>query len=132
MGSRSVWYRTAKQSELIVRHGGTGLISPRVRIPVIPIWKNSLTSVRPLTPKCDVPVQAIADDRDDNYRDEEEDTIGFIREGSLDNYEITDWAANNMNWDEVQEFAVQVHSKTKPNNYQEGWMNGEKEIIGNI
>lgn len=81
----------------------------------------------------DVPVQLIADSRDEHYSSDEEDTIGFIRNGDLDTYEITDWAANNMNWDEVREFAVEVPATVKPPvDFQEGWVNGGKRIVGKI
>lgn len=79
-----------------------------------------------------VPVQAIVDSRDESYADEKEDTIGFIRAGTLGDYNISDWAANNMNWDDVQEWAVKVENANKSIDFQEGWVNGEKEIVGDI
>lgn len=79
----------------------------------------------------DVPLQVIADSRDEYYRDEAEDTIGFIRAGQLETYDLKDWAANNMNWDEVREYAIPLPaSENQKPNYQEGWVNGKKEIIG--
>jgi hypothetical protein len=81
--------------------------------------------------KWDVPVQLIADDRDRHYVDEDEDTIRFVREGGLDAYDITDWASNNMNWSDVEPFAVKVESAPPPD-YEEGWANGEREIVGKI
>jgi hypothetical protein len=80
----------------------------------------------------DVPVQAIADNRDDHYRDDKEDTVGFIRAGKLDQYEIEDWAANNMNWSDVAKRAVKVDAPVCKTDLQEGWVNGDKEIIGKI
>ena len=44
-----------------------------------------------------------------------------------DEYEIMDWAANNMNWEDVVLQAQEV-VKAEPD-YQEGWINGDKEII---
>ncbi len=79
-----------------------------------------------------VPVQAIVDSRDEHYKEDQEDTIGFIREGGLSDYEITDWAGNNMDWDEVACFAKQVQRKTQEVDYQEGWCNGEKRIEGKL
>ncbi len=79
----------------------------------------------------DVPVQLIADSRDEYYASDKEDTVGAIRAGELDAYEIKDWAANSMNWDEVQEQAVCVFA-APPVDYQEGWSNGDKEIVGEI
>lgn len=55
-----------------------------------------------------------------------EDTLPLFEE---DNYEIKDWAANNMNWSDVKEFAVQIKVDLPEPDYQEGWVNGEKKII---
>lgn len=83
--------------------------------------------------KWDVPVQAIADSRDENYREDEEDTIGSIRDGGLGDYEINYWAGNNMNWADVKDFAVLAPPDTKKKiDREEGWANGEKEIIGSV
>jgi hypothetical protein len=79
----------------------------------------------------DVPVQVIADDRDDYYSDDNEDTIRSIREGGLDASDITDWAANNMNWSHVEKHAVKIENPPKPD-YEDGWCNGDKEIVGKI
>jgi len=40
---------------------------------------------------------------------------------------LEDWAANNMNWSDVSHAAVRVPSKAT--DYQEGWVNGEKEVV---
>lgn len=82
--------------------------------------------------KWDVPAQAIADSRDANYADEHEDTIGFIRERSLDAFEIPDWAGNNMDWKDVEKYADKAVIPPIPVDYQEGWCNGEKEIVGEL
>ena len=80
----------------------------------------------------DVPVQAIVDSRDANYADEQEDTIGFIRKRSLDEYEIRDWAGNNMNWSDVSVFARKADVARPEVDWEEGWCNGKKEIIGSL
>lgn len=80
----------------------------------------------------DVPVQAIADSRDENYADDREDTVGSIRNGDLIDSEISDWAGNNMNWEDVEAYAVKVDLPTRKINFQEGWCNGEKKIKGEI
>jgi hypothetical protein len=46
-----------------------------------------------------------------------------------DEYEIIDWAANNMDWSDVVAYAVKVENPTKKVDFQEGWLNGEKEVI---
>ncbi len=80
----------------------------------------------------DVPVQCIADDRDANYADDKEDTIGYIRAGDLSKGEITDWSANNMNWSDVEEYAEKADTEPKEVDFQEGWCNGEKRVVGTI
>lgn len=82
--------------------------------------------------KWDVPVQVIADSRDENYREDEEDTVGFIRAGSLSAAEIQDWAGNNMNWSDVAEYATRAVVPPKKVDWEDGWANGEKEIVGEI
>ncbi len=46
-----------------------------------------------------------------------------------DDYEIEDWAENNMNWEDVKDFAKKVILPTLEVDYQDGWINGKKEII---
>jgi len=43
--------------------------------------------------------------------------------------EIMDWAPNNMNWSDVSEHAKKVAKPLSPEDFQEGWLNGDKEII---
>jgi hypothetical protein len=83
--------------------------------------------------KWDVPVQVIADSRDEHYASDKEDTVGFIRSGQLAEYEIRDWAGNNMNWSDVKEYAELAPCRADWSlDFQEGWCNGEKEIVGTI
>jgi hypothetical protein len=44
--------------------------------------------------------------------------------------ELLDWAANNMNWADVEGVAVLVEAAPEVVDYQEGWINGEKEVVG--
>lgn len=82
----------------------------------------------------DIPVLIIATNRAWQYKHEfdgslqrslDEDTIPLF---SDDDYEIEDWAANNMNWSDVAADARRVGSLDV--DLQEGWMNGDKEIVG--
>jgi hypothetical protein len=44
--------------------------------------------------------------------------------------ELFDWAAGNMNWEDVKEFAVKVPEVPSVSvDYQDGWINGKKEIV---
>ncbi|WP_287790925.1 hypothetical protein [Atlantibacter sp.] len=80
-----------------------------------------------------VPVQIIASNRADYYAKEfggdiqrslAEDTLPLFRASG---YEIEDWAANNMNWSDVQHAARCVTPSEV--DYQEGWVNGEKSVV---
>lgn len=81
----------------------------------------------------DIPVQLIADSRDEFYSVntvDQEDTVGFIKSNRLRRNAIVDWASNNMNWSDVESYAVKV-ADTIPD-FDEGWANGAKSIIGEI
>ena len=89
----------------------------------------------PDSSKWDVPVMEIARNRALYYAEHDgmsleeslnEDTLPLFR---ADPYKIKDWAANNMNWEDVQEIAVRVPGAEEPDDYQEGWVNGDKEIV---
>ena len=84
----------------------------------------------------DVPVSVIARDRASYYAHEfggdierslKEDTL-LLFDGC--DYEIEDWAVNNMNWSEVVQYARRVDTLLMTaEEYQEGWVNGEKEMV---
>ncbi|WP_312817212.1 hypothetical protein [Atlantibacter subterraneus] len=80
-----------------------------------------------------VPVQIIATNRADYYAKEfggdiqrslAEDTLPLFRASE---YEIEDWAANNMNWSDVQHAARCVTPGEV--DYDDGWVNGEKSVV---
>lgn len=83
----------------------------------------------------DVPVDVIARNRAAYYADRlhggdiekslTEDTLPLFES---DDYEIEDWAANNMDWSDVQAHARMVEPAADAD-YQEGWVNGEKEVV---
>jgi hypothetical protein len=81
----------------------------------------------------DIPVSVIAENRAEMYKDEfggdiqrslSEDTNPLFES---DSYEIEDWAANNMNWIDVESVAVRVSNGSV--DFQEGWLNGDKKIV---
>lgn len=87
--------------------------------------------------KWDVPVMIIAKNRAKYYKDEfggdvekslKEDTLPLF----IDDYEIHDWAANNMNWDDVKAFAKKAPDEKREIDFQEGWVNGDYEIISGM
>jgi hypothetical protein len=82
-----------------------------------------------------VPVDVIARDRAAHYAHEFGDDV----ERSLaedtwpafaDDFEVQDWARNNMNWDDVKAVAWQWEKDVPPEpDYQEAWMNGDNEVL---
>lgn len=83
--------------------------------------------------KWDVPVSVIAQHRAEHYAHEfggdvqdslDEDTLPLFES---DHYAVEDWAANNMNWSDVERVAVM--SVAGEIDYQEGWVNGGKAVV---
>src|SRR5690554_4848301 len=81
-----------------------------------------------------VPVEAIARHRAKHYAYEfggdieqslAEDTVPLFEAGD---YEVEDWAANDMNWSDVAALA-EIHEPAGEVDFQEGWMNGDKKIV---
>lgn len=73
-----------------------------------------------------VPVDVIARNRAENYKDEFandltrsliEDTVPLFES---DKGEIVDWAANNMNWSDVKDHATQLRGPD-PIDFEEVW-----------
>ncbi len=84
--------------------------------------------------KWGVPVDRIAFNRAHYYA--KKDNISFdksLKSDTIplfeaDDFEIEDWAQNNMNWSDVESYAVMIDASKDC--FQEGWMNGEHEIVG--
>ena len=83
--------------------------------------------------KWGVPVDIIARNRAENYAHEfdgdiekslAEDTMPLFES---DDYEVEDWAANNINWCDVEANAIKLHEGQT--GFEEGWVNGNKEVI---
>lgn len=92
-----------------------------------------LTIEMPDGSKWGVPVEVIARSRATHYAHEfggdvdrslAEDTMPLFES---DDYEVEDWAANNMNWSDVEAQAKMIQAAET--DYQEGWVNGEKAVI---
>ena len=89
-----------------------------------------LRVIMPDGSKWDVPVMLIVNDRAKYYAETDPET-SFDKEVEYalnDEYEITDWAANNMNWKDVV-LQAQIVNEDREVDYQEGWINGDQEII---
>lgn len=86
----------------------------------------------------DVPAEIIADNRAKHYAKADSGTESgpeYDKEYAAeyeytlnDAAELKDWAANNMDWNEVAGKAIWVTDKPKID-YQEGWVNGDREIV---
>jgi hypothetical protein len=81
--------------------------------------------------KWGVPVEMIARNRAAHYAHEfdgdverslTEDTMPLFE---VDDYEVEDWAMNNMNWSDFDGHQVKVADAPEPD-FQEVWINGEK------
>lgn len=81
-----------------------------------------------------VPVEVVARDRAEHYKAEFNDDLGeSLREDTIPlfldhEYEIKDWARNNMNWCDVKDKAAKLLKKIDSDEYQEVWVNGEMKI----
>ena len=93
-----------------------------------------LTIEMPDGSKWGVPVEVIARNRAAHYAHEfggdversmAEDTMPLFES---DDYEVEDWAANNMNWSDVEKQAKKLQAAPVPD-FQEAWVNGEKAVI---
>ena len=98
----------------------------------VPACSKRLIVTMPDGSRWGIPVDVIARNRAESYADEfggdvgrslAEDTVPLFENGD----EVADWAANNMNWEDVVLHASLVSPGSC--DYQEGWMNGEKEVV---
>ena len=96
--------------------------------------KRLMTVEMPDGSKWGVPIEMIARNRAAHYADEfdgdvdasmAEDTVPLF---DVDEYEIQDWAVNNMNWSDFDGHQVKV-SEAPPPDFQLAWMEGEKDFI---
>jgi len=99
------------------------------------VKKKNLRITMPDGSQWDVPIKLIARHRASYYakvfgedleRNLKEDTWPLFEMEDGD-YSIHDWAASNMDWDDVKKYAVQV--SVGECDYQEGWLNGDYEVI---
>ena len=96
------------------------------------VLTKELITTMPDGSKWAVPVSIIAENRATHYANRFSGNIAIsLKEdtGPLfesDHYQIVDWARNNMNWDEVREFAMRVNDSEC--DFEDGWVNGDYEI----
>jgi hypothetical protein len=91
----------------------------RITMPDLSVWE--------------VPAKIVAGNRAAYYdkRDPDTDYEGEFDFAMGDEYTLTDWAAGNMNWEDVEQHARKVRDRVpmEPGDYQEGWVNGDKEVV---
>jgi hypothetical protein len=79
-----------------------------------------------------VSVELVAHNRALYYAKSEEITyllaLHETKELFKNNWEVIDWATNNMDWDDVRLTAWKSHEPADEIGYQEGWVNGDHEI----
>lgn len=95
--------------------------------------KKYLSTTMPDGSKWGVPVDIIARSRATHYASEfgddverslAEDTMPLFADNE---YEIEDWAVNNMNWSDFDGHQIKLED-APPTDFQEAWMSGDKAI----
>jgi hypothetical protein len=84
--------------------------------------------------KYDVPARIVADSLAKFYTTESRAGASYSYQEEYDlamrdDADLIDWAANNMNWDEVAAHAIKVDEPPDEEDFEEAWVNGEKEIV---
>jgi len=78
-----------------------------------------------------IPVSWIADNHSEYYAERESVTLDEAKIETMeifkDDYEIIDWASNNMDWDDVVDYAEMISEPEV--DYDDGWINGEKKVL---
>lgn len=79
----------------------------------------------------EIPAEVVANNSTDYYmsKPEPEFTREEEFESSMDDYELTDWAGNNMNWSDVSAHAVRVPGTSPTPDYESDWGNADMEVI---
>lgn len=96
----------------------------RVTMPNLSVWE--------------IPADVVAEDRAAYYAEKDQGSEGtydecFARELEYvlsDDFELKDWASNNMNWKDVRARAVCISGvEGTPDDMEEGWVNGECVVV---
>ena len=76
-----------------------------------------------------IPAILIAKNRAKHYKHEHENAYAEEVEYAMsDEYEITDWAANNMDWEDVWRHAIRLKTSPPEVNYHKDWINAPKSV----
>lgn len=75
-----------------------------------------------------VPAEIVARRYAIRYSDNREEYETELKFMMSEHKTLIDWCENNLNWDDVERHAV-LHKQADAVDYQDGWCNGEKEVI---
>lgn len=89
------------------------------------IMHSKLIVTMPNGEKWEIPTNIIVRNRAKTRKEDIAESKSYF-----DSYpdELIDWATNNMNWKDVENYATRVGNPDDVD-YDEGWINGEKELI---
>lgn len=85
--------------------------------------------------KWKIPIRVIAEHRARYFGNKYKYTFERALENTLelfeeDEYEVEDWCENSMDWSDVSKYAEKIKDKGLTiEDLEEGWLNGEKEIV---
>lgn len=101
--------------------------------------KKYLIVTMPDNSQWKIPAKFIAEQRAEYYatRDCEKDkSLNYstvfteeVKYALKNEYEIVDWAENNMNWCDVKDMATELPSKKKELDFEDEWSNVNKEVV---
>lgn len=109
-------------------------LSDCVEVVEHPLFKKHMLIDMPDGLTYGIPIEFIARHRAQYYaRDFGGNEIKSLLEDTVplfesDNFEIRDWASNNMNWSDVERHAITLKKKVSDGDFQESWVNGEYRI----
>lgn len=100
-----------------------------------PLFSKHLIVTMPDGLDYGVPIEVIARNRAEHYAKEfNHDITRSLIEDTLplfesDEYEIHDWAANNMNFSDVKDQTIILKKKVEKVDYEDAWCNGEWKVV---
>lgn len=101
---------------------------------LVEIWMGTYRLSMPNGEVWKVPIRIIAMHRARAYSDEYEGSVerslheNTLRLFSAQDFEIEDWAKNNMDWSDVETHAIREVEADREKERVDGWNDGEVEI----
>ena len=94
--------------------------------------KNYLIVTMPDQSRWRIPARFIAEHRAGYFVKHDGDPSIFVDEvvfALADDYELKDWASNNMNWADVVSVAVRLPDEPVGCDYERAWPNADKRVV---